>query len=160
MKTTALLTPLAVLAAAAGLVASSAPAHAAADEVQFINAQLLANGAAISAEVGFACQKGWQSTISIAVSQANGREAAIGRYYPGHLNECTGQPQTLEAVILPETLVFREGSAAIWVTLDLCPAAQPMGPVPAPEGTAPDGIAPPATCRSGDTLVLETNLAQ
>ncbi|GAA3702349.1 hypothetical protein GCM10023081_43450 [Arthrobacter ginkgonis] len=151
MKTTAVFTPLAVLAAAAGLVASAAPAHAAADEVQYANVHLLANGAGINAEVGYVCQKGWQGTLSIAVSQANGRNAAIGRYYPSYLSECTGKAQTLEAVILPETLAFREGSALVWITLDLCPAVQP----PIAEGTIPQ-----QTCKSGDTLVLETELAE
>jgi hypothetical protein len=151
MKTTAVFTPLAVLAAAAGLVASSAPAHAAADEVQHVNVHLLGNGAAINAEVGFVCQKGWQGTLSIAVSQANGRNAALGRYYPTYLSECTGKAQTLEAVILPETLAFQEGSAVVWVTLDLCPAMQ----APVPEGTVPQ-----QACKSGDTLVMETQLAK
>ena len=151
MKTTAAFTPLAVLAAAAGLDRPAAPAHAAAEEVQYINVQLLANGAAITAEVGFVCNKGWQSTVSIAVSQANGRNAAIGRYYPSYLIECTGQPQTLEAVILPETLAFRGGTAAIWVSLALCPTFQ--GPVQ--EGTMPQ-----QTCKSADTLIMETELSE
>ena len=151
MKTTAAFTPLAVLAAAAGLVGSAAPAHAAADEVQYINVHLLANGAAIQAEVGFVCQKGWQGTLSIAVSQAIGRNAAIGRYYPTYLNECTGKAQTLEALILPETLAFQEGSAAVWVTLDLCPVVQV---------TPQEGTMPQQTCRSADSLVLETDLSE
>jgi|GEM_PF-4550188 len=150
MNTTAVFTPLAVLAAAAGLVASSAPAHAAADEVQYANVHLLGNGAAINAEVGFVCQKGWQGTLSIAVSQANGRNAAIGRYYPSYLSECTGKAQTLEAVILPETLAFREGSAVVWVTLDLCPPVQ---------GAVQEGTVPQQSCKSGDTLVQEVNLS-
>jgi hypothetical protein len=107
------------LAAAAALVFSAAPAHAA-SAVADVEARLLGNGAAVQVQVQYSCEKDEQSAISVAVSQKIDRDAAVGRYFPSFLVPCTGETQTLDATVLPNDLAFREGLAVVSVTMDIC----------------------------------------